>query len=204
MAYFPLFIDLEGKAALVVGGGPVAARKVRVLLDYGLQVRVCAPRFIPELEDLPGIERLNRPFAPELLDGAALVITATDDRTVNHLVSSLCRARSIPVNVADSREESTFLFPSVVRRGRLSVGISTGGASPTASSYVRRELERTLPQALGPILDWMEALRRERKAALSPETRHEAFAELFSAALEAGRPLTPEETRRLLEHQGLQ
>lgn len=203
MAYFPLFLDLSGKTALVVGGGPVAARKARVLLDYGPRVLVCAPSFAPELEQLSGTELLRRPFSPELLEGVSLAVAATGDREVNHWVSGLCRARSIPVNVADSREDSTFLFPAVVRRGRLSVGISTGGASPAAAAYVRRTLERQLPESLEPILDWLEDQREAGKDALPPSQRRRWFSRLLSAALKEGRPLTPVETEALL-HQSYQ
>ena len=133
----------------MVGGGPVAARKARVLLDYGPQVVVCAPRFVPELEQLSGPELRLCPFSPELLEGISLAIAATDQRALNHRIGALCRARSIPVNVADSREESTFLFPAVLRRGPLSVGISTGGSSPAAAAWVRRTLEDQLPPLSG-------------------------------------------------------
>ena len=203
MAYFPLFLDLSGKTVLIVGGGPVAARKARVLLDYGPRVLVCAPRFVPQLEELSGAELLRQPFVPELLEGVSLAVAATDDRVLNRTVSQLCREGGIPVDVADSREESTFLFPAVVRRGRLSVGISSGGSSPTACAYLRRELERALPQALGPILDWLEELRGELRDSLPRAKRRDVFAQLFYAALEAERPLTPEETQCLLEHTDL-
>ena len=203
MAYFPLFLDLSGKTVLIVGGGPVASRKARVLLDYGPRVLVCAPRFVPQLEELSGAELRRQPFVPELLEGVSLAVAATDDRVLNRTVSQLCREGGIPVDVADSREESTFLFPAVVRRGRLSVGISSGGSSPTACAYLRRELERALPQALGPILDWLEELRGELRDSLPRAKRRDVFAHLFYAALEAGRPLTPEETQRLLEQKDL-
>ena len=194
MVCFPLFVDLNDKTALVVGGGPVAARKARVLLDYGPRVLVCAPRFVPELEQLSGAELLRQPFVPELLEGVSLAVAATDDRVLNRTVAQLCRKRSIPVNVADSREDSTFLFPAVVRRGRLSVGISTGGASPAAASHVRRTLEGQLPASLEPILDWLEV----GKDALPPSQRRRWFSRLLSTALEAGRPLTSWETESLL------
>ena len=183
MVCFPLFVDLNDKTVLVVGGGPVAARKARVLLDYGPRVLVCAPRFVPELEQLSGAELLRQPFVPELLEGVSLAVAATDDRVLNRTVAQLCRERSIPVNVADSREESTFLFPAVVRRGRLSVGISTGGASPAAAAHVRRTLEEQ---------------REAGKDALPPSRRRRWFSRLLSAALEKGRPLTSKETESLL------
>ena len=198
MVCFPLFVDLNDKTALVVGGGPVAARKARVLLDYGPRVLVCAPRFVPELEQLSGAELLRQPFVPDLLEGVSLAIAATDDRVLNRTVAQLCRKRAIPVNVADSREESTFLFPAVVRRGRLSVGISTGGASPAAAAYVRRTLEEQLPESLEPILDWLEDQRKKGKDTLPPSRRRSWFSRLLSAALERGRPLTFQETETLL------
>ena len=198
MVCFPLFIDLNDKTVLVVGGGPVAARKARVLLDYGPRVLVCAPRFVPELEQLSGAELLRQPFAPELLEGVSLAVAATDDRALNRTVAQLCRKRAIPVNVADSREESTFLFPAVVRRGRLSVGISTGGASPAAAAHVRRTLEEQLPESLEPILDWLEDQRKKGKDTLPPSRRRSWFSRLLSAALERGRPLTFQETESLL------
>jgi len=198
MVCFPLFIDLNDKTVLVVGGGPVAARKARVLLDYGPRVLVCAPRFVPELEQLSGAELLRQPFVPDLLEGVSLAIAATDDRVLNRTVAQLCRKRAIPVNVADSREESTFLFPAVVRRGRLSVGISTGGASPAAAAHVRRTLEEQLPESLEPILDWLEDQRKKGKDTLPPSRRRSWFSRLLSAALERGRPLTFQETETLL------
>ena len=198
MAYFPLFLDLSGKTVLIVGGGPVASRKARVLLDYGPRVLVCAPRFVPQLEELSGTELLRQPFVPELLEGVSLAVAATDDRVLNRTVSQLCREGGIPVDVADSREESTFLFPAVVRRGRLSVGISTGGASPAAAAYVRRTLEGQLPESLEPILDWLEDQRKKGKDTLPPSRRRSWFSRLLSAALERGRPLTFQETETLL------
>ena len=198
MVCFPLFVDLNDKTVLVVGGGPVAARKARVLLDYGPRVLVCAPRYVPELEQLPGAELLRQPFVPELLEGVSLAVAATDDRVLNRTVAQLCRKRSIPVNAADSREESTFLFPAVVRRGRLSVGISTGVASPAAAAHVRRTLEGQLPESLEPILDWLEDRREAWKEALPPSQRRRWFSRLLSAALEEGRPLTSQETESLL------
>ena len=87
------------------------------------------------------------------------MLAATDDRALNRTVSQLCRERSIPVNVADDKELCTFLFPSILRRGPLSVGVSTGGASPTAAAYVRRTLEAQLPDCLEDILTWLEGQR---------------------------------------------
>ena len=198
MAYFPLFVDLTGKTVLIAGGGPVAARKARTLLDYGPRLVLCAPEFVPELEALEGVELLRRPFSPALLEGVFLAVAAAGDRAVNRQIAELCRARAIPVDTADSAQESTFLFPALVRRGRLSVGISTGGASPAAAAWVRRAVETSLPPALEPILDWLADVRETVKGTLPQPERRDAFDRLLSAALEAGRPLTGAETAHIL------
>ncbi len=201
MAYFPLFVDLTGKTVLIAGGGPVAARKAKVLLSYGPRVILCAPSF-PALDAIPEqAELLRRPFAPELLEGVSLAVAATDDRQINRTIALLCRARSIPVDVADSRDESTFLFPAVVRRGQLSLGISTEGASPAVSAWVRSEVEKLLPYSLEPILDWLGRVRGNVKAVLPQERHREAFTHLLSAALESGRPLNWDETEQILYRQ---
>ncbi len=199
MAYFPLFIDLNQKQGLVVGGGAVAARKIRTLLPYGPHLTVCAPSVLPELEALPGLTLRREPFSPALLEGTFFVIAATDDPELNSHIARLCRERNIPVNVADPGTESTFLFPSVVRRGPLTVGISTGGKSPSAAHYLKEQIEGLLPDNLEAIVLWMDAAREELKgSALSQPQRSACLSRLFSAALQAGGPLSREETQSLL------
>lgn len=199
MAYFPFFIDLDQKPGLVVGGGPVAARKIRTLLPYGPRLTVCAPSVLPELEALPGLAVRKEPFSPDLLEGAFFVIAATDDRELNRRIAGLCRARNLPVNVADPGIESTFLFPSVVQRGPMTIGISTGGTSPTAAHVLKEQIEGLLPGNLEEILLWMDGVREELKgSALSQPQRSTCLSRLFSAALQAGGPLSREETQSLL------
>lgn len=198
MAYFPLFIDLNQKQGLVVGGGPVAARKIRTLLPYGPRLTVCAPSVLPELEVLPSLTVRREPFSPALLEGAFFVIAATDDRELNGHIAGLCRERNLPVNVADPGTESTFLFPSVVRRGPMTIGISTGGMSPTAAHVLKEQIEGLLPGNLEDILLWMDGMREELKgSALSQPQRSACLSRLFAAALRAGGPLSREETQSL-------
>ena len=197
MAYFPLFIDLNQKQGLVVGGGPVAARKIRTLLPYGPHLTVCAPSVLPELETLSGLTLRREPFSPALLEGAFFVLATTDDRELNSRIARLCRERNIPVNVADPGTEST--FPSVVRRGPLTVGISTGGKSPSAAHYLKEQIEGLLPGNLEAILLWMDAAREELKGStLSQPQRSACLSRLFATALQASGPLSREETQSLL------
>lgn len=211
MACFPLFIELEGAPCLVVGGGAVALRKAEKLLPYGPRLTVTAPALLPGLEALaashPGrLTLCRRAFAPGDLDGQTLVIAATGDQALNRRIAALCRERGLPVNAVDDPDACTFLFPALVKRGPLSIGISTGGASPTAAVYVKHAVEAALPapDAAGPdsfaqILHYLAAMRAPVKAAIPAEARRaELFSALFAACMERGRPLTDAEFSALL------
>lgn len=182
MPWFPMFVQLKGAEALLVGGGTVALRKAEKLLPYGPHIKVVAPDIIPELAALPGLTLCRRPFAESDLQGTpALVIAATDEPALNRNIAALCREKRIPVNVVDDPEACGFLFPALVRRGRLSVGISTGGASPTAAVWLKERIESILPPHFGTALDRLEALRPALKAQV-PDERDRAAR--FRAAFE--------------------
>lgn len=202
MPLFPIFIDLKGRRALIVGGGRVALRKAERLSPYGADIFAVAPEFIPGFAGIPGVTLLERRFEPGDIDGAALVIAATDDGELNAAVSELCRWENIPVNVVDDLEKCSFVFPALVQRGELSVGISTGGASPSAAQYVRRGVEQLVPEGFEGILDFLSAHRAEVKAALPPERRAAAFAALFERCLERGGPLSEAELAAFLGGDG--
>lgn len=202
MAYFPFFVELSGRSGLIVGGGTVALRKAGKLLPYGPRLTVVAPEILPQLAALPGVELLSRPFQPQDLEGQSFVIAAADDPAVNRLVANLARKRGIPVNAADSKEDSTFLFPALIRRGELSVGISTSGASPTAAVWLKDQVEHLLPQHLEEILLWLEQLRPQlTQGPLSPAQRHALLPRLFSAALEQGRPLNHDQVQAMIQEE---
>lgn len=199
MAYFPLFVDLEGKRGLVVGGGAVALRKAEKLLPYGPRLTVVAPEFRPEFRGMENVELRQRPFEQTDLEGFDFAVVVTDDRALNHRAAELCKERRIPVNVADSKEDSSFLFPALLRRGELSVGVSASGASPAAAACVRDRLDQVLPERLEEILEFLEALREPlRQAVPDSVTRQRLLASLAAECMEAGRPLTDEEFRRKL------
>lgn len=193
MAYFPIFIEIEKKKCLVVGGGKVALRKVETLLRYDAQVHVVSreiceeirallpPENIHEGELLPSPGDTNaRELLPECscgpewplpdhFTGAALVVAATGSREVNHRVAQFCRARRIPVNVADALEECTFFFPAVVKKGDISIGVNTGGKSPAVSSQVRRDIEKAIPDYYEAIADQLGVLREYVKSHVERE-----------------------------------
>lgn len=190
MAYFPFFMDLSTLDGLVVGGGRIALRKLQVLLPYGAKLTAAAPSFLPEVTRLPGLTKLTRYFCPALLEGRDYVIAASGDQALNRWIAALCRQRSILVNAVDDRDACSFLFPALVRRGPLSIGISTGGASPTAAVYCKERIAQILPDGFGDLLVYLAQLRDQVKATLPGGVHRErSFARLFYACLEHGWPL---------------
>ena len=163
---------------MVVGGGRVAARKAEWLARAGAHVTVIAPELLPELQAQVGLGRLRHcaaSFAPEHLDGAALVVAATDEPAVNLAVSDAARVRGIPVNVVDQAELSTFIFPAIVDRSPLIVAVSSAGAAPVLARRVRESLEALLPARLGALARFMVERRRQVRRALGALLARRAF-----------------------------
>ena len=200
MSAFPMFVELAGESCLVVGGGQVAARKARVLMDCGAAVTVAAPEIGEELKQNPAVTILERPFREaDLETDWALVIAASDDPQVNARVTALCRERRIPVNRADGGGRGGFLFPALIQRGDLTVGISTGGASPAAAGYFRRLVEAVLPEKTGEMLASLRRCREVIFQRLPKEKRRNALLAAAKQTLEKGDCLTQQEQQRLWE-----
>jgi uroporphyrin-III C-methyltransferase/precorrin-2 dehydrogenase/sirohydrochlorin ferrochelatase len=126
MDYLPIFLDVRGRPCLVVGGGPVAARKLALLLRAGARGVVVAPHFTSELRAMAGaVELRERRFAEVDLDGMTLVIAATDDAQVNAQVAALAAARGLPVNVVDTPALCSFIMPAVVDRSPVIAAVSS-------------------------------------------------------------------------------
>ena len=159
MGYFPFFVELKRKRGLIVGGGIVAERKVRKLLPYEPELLVVAPEIdggIRKLseevkekrtkqEDTPELILSERPFEDADLEKMDFVIAATSDEALNARIAKLCEEKHILVNVVDDKEKCGFLFPSLIREGKLSIGISTEGASPRVATTFRTRLSADIP-----------------------------------------------------------
>src|SRR3989339_74623 len=162
MKTYPIFAIIENKPCLVVGGGAVGERKVADLMAAGARVTVVSRTLTPELASLADrgeIRYLSEDFTAAQVEGMALVMAATDDREVNAAVSAAAQARAIWVNVADDPEYCTFIVPAQVRRGDLTLAISTGGASPALASQLRQELQQHFGPEYGPYLDLLQRVR---------------------------------------------
>ena len=200
MALFPLFIELSGRRVLIVGGGRLALHKAKMLSPYGAELTAVAPEFCTELEAIEGLTLTRRAFEPGDVEGAEIVIAATDERDVNRTVSALCRERGIPVNVVDELSECSFVFPALLRRRALSAGVTTAGCSPTAAAWARDRLDEALPEGFEDVVAWLGSLRPELKARIPEQRRRSAlFRRLFELAMERGGPLSREELEAELE-----
>ena len=179
MTGYPLtLVGLGAARCVVVGGGAVAARKVAGLRQAGAKPIVISPTLCPELETQAaqgGIEVVRRPYQQGDLTGARLVIAATDDPAVNEAVCREAQAVGCLVNVVDDPAHCSFFVPAVVRRGALTIAISTGGKSPTLARRIRQQLESLFDSAYGPLLDLLSRLRPTVQAAVSEPRRRAAF-----------------------------
>lgn len=149
----------------------MAARKVQGLLAADAQVKVISPALIPELEALVRTETISyiqRDYQDGDLEGAFLVIAATDDLSVNHAVWVEAQERSCLINVVDDPEHSTFIMPAILHRGKMSVAISTGGSSPALARRLRERLEEIIEPEYGLLTEILAELRSDLKASFPP------------------------------------
>lgn len=136
---FPLFVDLQGKRVVIVGGGAVARRRMDALRPFGAEITVIAPTLTG---DAAGITWLRRPYAPGDLQGAFLAVAATDDRSVNRAVGEEARALGIPVSVADCPEECTFYFPALCVGEQVIAGVVSRGENHRATAEAARLIRK--------------------------------------------------------------
>lgn len=225
MALFPFFRNIEGAEALVIGGGKHALEKVERLIPYGPKLHVIAEEvceklaaYAAEANRKPSDESLlqavsretsvpaqitisHRKFVEEdLTEAIDFVIVAGEKAEENHWIAGLCRGRRIPVNVVDDQEYCDFIFPSLIARGSLSVGICTNGASPSTGVLLKKKIEAQIPGNMEEILDFLQEKRAEIKEAIPDKKKRFAFYyKLSEICMEEDRALTEEEFEELLE-----
>jgi siroheme synthase-like protein len=143
-SYYPILLNIQGRKCLVVGGGKVALRKVKALLEHGADVEIVSPVFCPELNQLAAdgaIQAIQRDYNSEDLQHAFIAIAATDDAKTNEHMASEARRRGILTNVVDDPKNSDFIVPSYFERGNIIVAVSTSGRSPALARKIRSQLE---------------------------------------------------------------
>lgn len=164
--YYPIFLNIRGKRCVVVGGGPVALRKVNILLEHEASVKVISPELCPELSQLAksrAIQVLQRNYNGGDLQGALITIAATDDGEINNKVAEEARAKGVLVNVVDDSEHSDFIVPSQFRRGDITIAVSTAGKSPALARKIRTRLEEDFGVEYASLALLVDEVRSELK-----------------------------------------
>ena len=165
-AYYPVSLNISGRKCVVVGGGQVALRKAKALLEHGADVEVISPDLCPELVQLAGsgeIRVLAREYQPGDLKKAFVAIAATDDTEVNQRVVTEARNGAVLVNVVDDAENSDFIVPSYLRRGEVTIAVSTSGRSPALARKIRTRLEKELGDEYASLIHLIGEVRAEVK-----------------------------------------
>ena len=164
--YYPAFLNIRSKRCVVVGGGKIALRKIKTLLECGADITVISPSLDPELTELveaKGIDHISREYEPEDTKDVFMTIAATDMREINVKVAADARKRGILINIADNSELSNFIIPSYFRRGGLTMAISTSGMSPALARKIRSKLEKNFGEEYGLLLSLIKEVRSELK-----------------------------------------
>lgn len=177
MQNYPIFVDLNNQACLMVGGGPVALRKIRLMMSAGAKITVVAPEICDDLVSEFGdsIEHQARQFKDSDIIGYRLITAATNDPMVNRRVSELAQAANIPVNVVDQPELCSFITPSIVDRSPVLIAISTGGDAPVLARMLRTKLEAFIPASYGQLAATMGRYRDALKRRLPDERDRRMF-----------------------------
>lgn len=212
MKTYPIcLVNLENHCAVLIGGGKVAARKAMALLDAGAALTVISPDFVEDFHRLAHNNRalrlLKRPYQEGDLEGAFLVVAATDLPEINHAVWDEARRRGCLVNVVDDPPYCNFIVPAVLQRGEIKIAVSTGGASPALARRLKERLEQLIGPEYADLADLLAELRPELIARFpAGEPRLAAALRLVDAGLldtirQQGRAAAQERARQMLEAQ---
>ena len=187
MKYYPVHLDIKNRNCLVVGGGVVGTRKVNTLLECGAGVTVVSPNPTPQMTELASegaITLTRRAYRSSDLDGAFLVIGATDDESLNQQISNDAARTHTLCNIADRPEVCNFILPSIIQRGDLVITISTSGKSPALAKKLRQKLETQFGKEYAEFLLLMGAIRKKLLSrAHEPEAHKTLFNQLIDSDL---------------------
>ena len=191
MAYFPMFVDLIGQPCLVVGGGMVAYRKVKVLLDFDARVVVIGENICDAICEIAKksnqLEVQKKCFEDADCDNMFMVIAATDDKELNHYIAEICDSKKIMVNAVDQKEDCSFIFSSYIKEKNLIAAFSSSGNSPVLTQYLKGREAEILTPFLGELNEYMGKIRKYVIDNYdTEEMRKEIFQKIINKAIENG------------------
>jgi precorrin-2 dehydrogenase / sirohydrochlorin ferrochelatase len=176
--YYPIYLDIENRSVVIIGGGNVCARKAETMMKYGARVTIVSPEFTDEIEQWAreGCLALQRKhYDASDLDGANIVIASTDIQSVNEQIAADCRARRIPVNVVDVTPLCEFIVPAIIESGSIQIAVSTGGKSPALARTLKEDLQRSIGPEYAEVNDVLGTLREGAKKVLPTDVDRKRF-----------------------------
>jgi precorrin-2 dehydrogenase/sirohydrochlorin ferrochelatase len=199
-----MFVEMKNKNCIVIGGGNVAARKIETLLEFDASITVISPEVEDRIKEISNEGRViikKKKYSQEDLEGAFLVIAATSDKEVNERIFKDANERNMHVNVIDDPVNCTFLFPSIVKRGDLVVGISTSGGFPSLSKCIKGKIEEVIPENYCELLKILKECRTRAIAEVHPPMRRkELLGKILEEALYFDDSLNKSELEQRIEN----
>ena len=176
--YYPIYLDIEDRDVLIIGGGNVCARKAETMMKYGARVTVLSPECTEEIEAWAAKNMLTirrKTYAEADLQGASIVIASTDDQCINARIARDCRRRKIPVNVVDVTHLCEFIVPAIVERGSIQIAVSTGGKSPALARTLKEDLQKFVGPEYDEVNRILGTLRKGAKKTLPTDVDRKRF-----------------------------
>ncbi|MGZ8811948.1 MAG: precorrin-2 dehydrogenase/sirohydrochlorin ferrochelatase family protein [Thermoanaerobaculia bacterium] len=176
--YYPVYLDIEEREVLIIGGGNVCARKAETMMKYGAHVTIVSPDFTDEIQHWAkeGVLKLRQKAYEEAdLTGASIVIASTDDPCINARIARDCRRRKIPVNVVDVTHLCEFIVPAIVERGTIQIAVSTGGKSPALARTLKEDLQKFVGPEYDEVNQVLGSLRTAAKKILPTDVDRKRF-----------------------------
>ncbi|HUP44679.1 MAG TPA: bifunctional precorrin-2 dehydrogenase/sirohydrochlorin ferrochelatase [Thermoanaerobaculia bacterium] len=184
--YYPIYLDIEDRHVVIIGGGNVCARKAETMMKYGARVTIVSPELTAEIEAWArdgALQIRRKAYEEGDLEGASIVIASTDDACVNGRVARDCRRRKIPVNVVDVTHLCEFIVPAIVERGTIQIAVSTGGKSPALARTLKEDLQKFVGPEYDEINELLGTLRAGAKKTLPTDIDRKRF---FDGIIAAG------------------
>lgn len=176
--YYPIYIDIEERDVVIIGGGNVCARKAETMMKYGARVTIVSPEFTDEIEEWAREGKLSikrKTYDESDVEGANIVIASTDDQRVNEQIAADCRKRRIPINVVDVTPLCEFIVPAIIQSGSIQIAVSTGGKSPALGRTLKEDLQRLVGPEYAEVNDLLGTLREDAKRVLPTDVDRKRF-----------------------------
>lgn len=176
--YYPIYLDIENRNVVIIGGGNVCARKAETMMKYGARVTVVSPEFTDEIEKWAGegcLQLRRKRYDESDLDDAHIVIASTDYEAVNTQIATDCRRRRIPVNVVDVTHLCEFIVPAIIEKGSIQIAVSTGGKSPVVARTLKEDLQRFIGPEYNEVNEILGSLRDAAKKVLPTDIDRKRF-----------------------------